>query len=56
LVLAEEHGIRSIAFPAISTGVYRFPKDRAERIARETISRFLDEHDTIEKVILVFFK
>src|SRR5688572_20487304 len=33
LALAEKHGIRSIAFPAISTGVYRFPKDRAAAIA-----------------------
>ena len=33
LRLAREHGIKSIAFPAISTGVYRFPPDRAARIA-----------------------
>jgi O-acetyl-ADP-ribose deacetylase (regulator of RNase III) len=33
LALATNHGIKSIAFPAISTGVYRFPKDRAARIA-----------------------
>jgi O-acetyl-ADP-ribose deacetylase (regulator of RNase III) len=33
LALASKHGITSIAFPAISTGVYRFPKDRAARIA-----------------------
>jgi O-acetyl-ADP-ribose deacetylase len=33
LVLAAEHGLASIAFPAISTGVYRFPPDRAARIA-----------------------
>src|SRR5687767_9236432 len=33
LALAAKHGVNSIAFPAISTGVYRFPKDRAARIA-----------------------
>src|SRR5687768_1901621 len=33
LALAVKHGIKSIAFPAISTGVYRFPKDRAAAIA-----------------------
>lgn len=33
LALAAKHGVKSIAFPAISTGVYRFPKDRAARIA-----------------------
>ena len=33
LALAAKHGIKSIAFPAISTGVYRFPKDRAAKIA-----------------------
>ncbi len=37
LVLASAHGLRSIAFPAISTGVYRFPADRAARIAVQTV-------------------
>jgi O-acetyl-ADP-ribose deacetylase (regulator of RNase III) len=37
LELADELGARSIAFPAISTGVYRFPPDRAARIAVDTI-------------------
>jgi O-acetyl-ADP-ribose deacetylase (regulator of RNase III) len=37
LTLAAEHGLRSIAFPAISTGVYRFPADLAARIAVGTV-------------------
>jgi O-acetyl-ADP-ribose deacetylase (regulator of RNase III) len=37
LALAVEHGLRSIAFPSISTGVYRFPIDRAARIAIDTV-------------------
>ena len=38
LALAAEHGLASIAFPAISTGVYRFPPDRAARIAVGTVA------------------
>jgi O-acetyl-ADP-ribose deacetylase (regulator of RNase III) len=42
LQLAREHHARSIAFPAISTGVYRFPPERAARIAINTVSSHLD--------------
>ncbi len=53
--LAEQHRIKTIAFPAISTGAYGFPIDRAARIAvRETI-QFLKTNRTIEKVYLVCF-
>ena len=38
LALAAEHGLASIAFPAISTGIYRFPADRAARIAVGTVA------------------
>ncbi|MBU4539033.1 MAG: O-acetyl-ADP-ribose deacetylase [Weeksellaceae bacterium] len=55
LELAAEHGCRTVAFPAISTGVYRFPKDKAAKIAVETISRFLEKESSIEKVMLVCF-
>jgi O-acetyl-ADP-ribose deacetylase len=41
LQLAAEHGLKSLAFPAISTGVYRFPADRAARIAVSTVRDFL---------------
>ena len=45
LKLAAENDLKSIAFPAISTGVYGFPKDRAAHIAVDTIKRFLEDHD-----------
>lgn len=43
--VALEHGIRSIAFPSISTGVYRFPIELAAKIAVETVSRFLEDNE-----------
>lgn len=55
LELAAQHGLKSIAFPAISTGVYRFPLERATRIAVDEVKRFLAEHDGLEQVIFVCF-
>jgi O-acetyl-ADP-ribose deacetylase (regulator of RNase III) len=55
LMLAKENGIKSIAFPAISTGVYGFPSDRAANIAVKTVKEFLTKDNLIEKVILVCF-
>jgi O-acetyl-ADP-ribose deacetylase (regulator of RNase III) len=55
LALAVEHGVRSIAFPAISTGAYGFPLERAARIAVTEIRRFLEQDMTIEQVVLVCF-
>ncbi len=55
LELAVKNGAKSIAFPNISTGVYRFPKYRAASIAlRETVN-FLKENKTLEKVIFIAF-
>lgn len=45
LQLAMEHGIRSIAFPSISTGVYHFPVESAAKIAVGTVKRFLKENE-----------
>ena len=42
LELAKEHHVRSIAFPAISTGVYQFPPKRAARIAIDTVREYVD--------------
>lgn len=55
LKLAVENGIKSIAFPAISTGVYHFPLERATKIAIDEVSKFLNNNDEIEKVIFVAF-
>ena len=45
LKVAAENNVKTIAFPAISTGVYGFPKDRAAKIAINTIRKFLEMHD-----------
>ena len=55
LQLAVEHNCKTIAFPNISTGVYRFPKEEAATIAIESVRKFLSKNDSIEKVIMVCF-
>lgn len=55
LRIAKANKLRTIAFPAISTGAYRFPLERATRIAIETAKSFLSKNPEIEKVIFVCF-
>jgi O-acetyl-ADP-ribose deacetylase len=55
LQLAEEHGLRSIAFPCISTGVYRYPKDEACEIAVRTVEDWLAKHELPETVVFCCF-
>lgn len=55
LKLAVENNCKSVAFPSISTGVYRFPKEEAAQIAVKTVSEFLSNHKEIEKVLFVCF-
>ena len=55
LEIASEHGLRSIAFPAISCGAYGFPVDRACRIAVETVRETLEDDGSVQRVILVAF-
>ncbi|MCD4818349.1 MAG: O-acetyl-ADP-ribose deacetylase [Candidatus Cloacimonetes bacterium] len=55
LRIAVQNKLRSIAFPAISTGVYRFPKELAAKIALETINKFIRDEDSLEKIILTCF-
>ncbi len=55
LELAFEHRLRSVAFPAISTGAYGYPMEEAARIALTTIRDYLMEHPEIEVVRMVLF-
>lgn len=55
LALAAENGIASLAFPAISTGVYRFPPDRAAGIAVTTVAAELERLQGIERVVFCCF-
>lgn len=48
--VALEHGIRSIAFPSISTGVYSFPVELAAKIAVKTVSRFLEDNENMDDI------
>ncbi len=55
LELAVEHGCRSVAFPSLSTGVYRYPVDRAARVALSTAIEFLQKNGRPELVRFVLF-
>jgi len=55
LQLAVQNGIKTIAFPAISCGVYRFPKKLAAEIAVREVKNFLSKNDLTEKVMFVCF-
>jgi O-acetyl-ADP-ribose deacetylase (regulator of RNase III) len=55
IALAAREGLATIAFPAISTGVYGYPKDEAARVSRAAIARALAAHPSIREVRLVFF-
>ena len=55
LEVAAGHRLGTIAFPAISTGVYRFPPDRAARIAVTTVRNSLVQFSSVEKVVFACF-
>lgn len=55
LALAVENGCTSIAFPAISCGVYGYPMDQAARIAIHEVVAFLDAHCELTQVLFVLF-
>ena len=55
LGLAVERGIKTVAFPSISTGAYRFPLERATRVAVKEVTDFLEREPTIDKVVFVCF-
>ena len=56
LGLAQKYSLKTIAFPSISTGVYRFPIEKAAKIAYKTVGMFLKENSGIfDKVMFVLF-
>jgi O-acetyl-ADP-ribose deacetylase (regulator of RNase III) len=55
LQAAKDVGVKTIAFPSISTGAYGFPLERATEIALEETRRFLETDKTIQKVLFVCF-
>ncbi|PIS44324.1 MAG: O-acetyl-ADP-ribose deacetylase [Ignavibacteria bacterium CG08_land_8_20_14_0_20_37_9] len=55
LHIAVENGIKTIAFPSISTGVYHFPIEKASLIAIREVLSFLEKEASIEKVLFVCF-
>jgi O-acetyl-ADP-ribose deacetylase len=55
LALAVQQGVRTIAFPSISTGAYGFPMERAARIAVRETKRFLEQDSSVAQVRLVCF-
>jgi O-acetyl-ADP-ribose deacetylase (regulator of RNase III) len=55
LELASEHGVKTVAFPSISTGAYGYPIDEAAHVALETVLMYLRSHPEIELVRFVLF-
>jgi O-acetyl-ADP-ribose deacetylase (regulator of RNase III) len=55
LKVAVENGVKTIAFPNISTGVYGYPKNEAAQIAIREVHRFLEKNSEIEEVIFCVF-
>ena len=55
LELASQHGLKTIAFPAISTGIYGYPLDQAAPIALRTVKQYLEQHPEIELVRFVLW-
>ena len=55
LALADRHGLRSIAIPAISTGVFGFPMDRCARITLTEIHRYLQGGTKLQRVVVCLF-
>lgn len=56
LEIAMEHGIRTVAFPSISTGVYSYPVQQAAEIAVQTVRKVVEEHpDAFDEILWVLF-
>jgi len=55
LALAAENGLKTIAFPAISTGIYCYPLSEAAQVSSQAIQQFLSSNASLQEVRLVFF-
>lgn len=55
LILAKKNGIKTIAFPAISTGVYGYPKEDAAKLSLRAIYDFISKEDWFEKIYIVLY-
>jgi O-acetyl-ADP-ribose deacetylase (regulator of RNase III) len=55
LGLAAENGLKTIAFPAISTGIYGYPLDEAAQVSSQAIQKFLSSNASLQEIRLVFF-
>ena len=55
LRLATDKGLKSISFPAISTGAYGYPLEPAARVALQTVIDFLSQNKTLEEVVFVLY-
>ncbi|MEM3577094.1 MAG: O-acetyl-ADP-ribose deacetylase [Candidatus Bathyarchaeia archaeon] len=55
LMLAVSKGLKTIAFPSISTGAYGYPIEKACKVALATIKEFVEREDKLEEVVLVLF-
>ena len=55
LKLAVSKGLKTVAFPSISTGAYGYPIEEASRVALDTVKGFLEKEDKLERVVFVLF-
>jgi len=56
LRLALKENLKTVVFPAISTGVYGYPLEEASKVASTTIKTILQENDSLERITLIFFQ
>lgn len=54
-LLAKKNGLKTIAFPAISTGVYGYPKEDAAQVVCQTVNDFISKDDSLEEIRFVLF-
>ena len=56
LKLAKRHGLRTVAFPSISTGAYGYPMEEAAKVALGTVRDFLENQEGVDKVIFILWR